>query len=103
MFIEDFPKSELVRDAEFAILELRLKLARKDTNESYIKDVVHSVSSNAIVRIHNGTIYIRMSSMQSAGDAIIKSLADSGYIDPNSFKSRQGLLDALYLMTNFNY
>jgi len=30
MFIEDFPKSELVRDAEFAILELRLKLARKD-------------------------------------------------------------------------
>jgi outer membrane protein assembly factor BamD len=30
MFIEDFPKSELVRDAESAILDLRLKLARKD-------------------------------------------------------------------------
>ena len=30
MFIEDFPKSGLVTDAESAILDLRLKLARKD-------------------------------------------------------------------------
>jgi len=30
MFIEDYPKSDLVTDAESAILDLRLKLARKD-------------------------------------------------------------------------
>jgi len=30
MFIEDFPTSDLVKDAEDAILELRLKLAQKD-------------------------------------------------------------------------
>ncbi len=30
MFIEDYPKSDLVTDAESSILDLRLKLARKD-------------------------------------------------------------------------
>ena len=30
MFIEDFPESDLIRDAEIGILELRIKLAQKD-------------------------------------------------------------------------
>ena len=30
MFIEDFPESDLIRDAEISILELRIKLAQKD-------------------------------------------------------------------------
>ena len=30
MFIEDFPASDLIRDAEIGILELRIKLAQKD-------------------------------------------------------------------------